>query len=157
MKTTQRKLFIVSLSVLLICVSVMMCSCFLFKHIEDTNGEDDYSLCSITEEQICSGATNVIVFGSVTRNTNTQTEYSVKKMSGVKVIYKVNADVNTTYVYEITTTLASGNLRVCFINNGRIIRDVQINQTEYIELNNLSGKTELCVAAESAAFSITIR
>ena len=156
MITTKRTLFVSVISALLICVTLGMCSCFLFKHIEDTNGADDYSLCTITEERICSGATSSVEFGAVSTSFGSETKYSVQKMSGVKVLSKTNADPANTYVCTITSSVTSGNLRVCFVNKGKIVYDVEINKTVHVELSNLSGTLELRVAGESAAFSITV-
>ena len=154
----KRRILSAYIAVLLIALTnvSVLCSCFLFKHIEDTNGEEDFSLCSITEEQIYSNSTSHVEIGAVSMRKGNVLNYSVKKFSGVKTLTKFTAGASNNYAFTISVAAAAGNLRVCFINNGAIIYDVKIGAVELVKISDVSGTCELRVAGESAAFSITI-
>ena len=50
-------------------------------HIEDINGEDDYSLATLSEENLIKGTNSYSSFGSFTSTINNKFTQKVKKMS----------------------------------------------------------------------------
>ena len=60
---------------------------FGMRYFEDKNGPDDFTLETITEEDILNGYSVVSVKQSLVRKNN-EYKYSVKKLSGVEEIFK---------------------------------------------------------------------
>ena len=142
--------------VLAMCLSLVACG----EEYEDTNGEDNYSLQTITDENIVNrdigasglGYSETEVAGIVS------TEYESKNFNGVEEIYLTNfigkSDVE---VYIGHMNVENGNFRLVVINNDEIIYDIPLDsfgETYYFE--DLKGTFAIHVAGESAAFSFHI-
>lgn len=155
MKNTKKITSVTALLLVLICALITTCACF-FKHIEDTNGEEDISLCSITEERLCQSGTSYVVMAYVSSHINNTYNFSAEKMSGVRELISFNASSNNSYAFNITSSVTRGNLRLYFLNKGKIAEDVEIGGTDRVVISGISGKCELRAAAESAAFSVEV-
>ena len=120
--------------------------------IEDINGSNDYSLNTLTDEDFFIN-TNVVKIGSVTTRFNNTVKISVKKMSGVDRIEKINLSLGS---LTITTNLnvTSGNIKLVLIMNDTIIKEFKIN-AEDSYTGTISGNYELKIAAESAKFNLS--
>lgn len=123
------------------------------EHIEDTNGPDDYSLTTITDENIINldvSAINVKTQNSLISDTIT---YSSNKFSGV---YEVFLDNVITNYFEITvnhTQVNSGNFRMVLLVNDEIVHDFNLNKlTQTYSMENVAGTVSLRIAGESADF-----
>ncbi len=152
----KRKFLLTAVSLLIVSITVLLCSCFLFKHIEDTNGEEDYSLCTITDERICSKSTSIVEFNARYSDLIDQVKYSAKKFSGVKNLYSFTANANKAYAFMVTTERTAGNLRICVVNNGSIVQDVEIGYNEQIVITGIQGTCYIRAAGESAECLIII-
>ncbi len=141
-----KKLFLV---LLFISVLLTLTSC---GQIEDINGSNDYSLNTLTDEDFFIN-TNVVKIGSVTTRFNNTVKISVKKMSGVDRIEKINLSLGS---LTITTNLnvTSGNIKLVLIMNDTIIKEFKIN-AEDSYTGTISGNYELKIAAESAKFNLS--
>ena len=124
------------------------------KHIEDTNGPDDYSLAVITDENIINqdmGALNVGFHRSLL---NDGVTCKSEKFSGVYRVFLTNFIFDSDFQMDLTNFYVhSGNFRMCLVNDGRIIADVEPGEvfTEVL-LHDLNGAFELVIAGESADF-----
>ena len=124
------------------------------QHIEDTNGADNYSLQTLTENDIL--ADSITALGVETRDDllSDVVTYSSDKFSGV---YLLHSD---TYYGTVTITVnhtevTSGNFRLVAVVNGEIVHDFALNElTQSYTVENMSGKLELIMAGESAAFEL---
>ncbi len=123
------------------------------KHIEDTNGADNYNLQTITDSNIIKkdiGALNVNEEWNSISNT---TEYSSKKFTGVYEVYGTNIKGNR---FDITVNHArvdSGNFRMVLIHNDEIVHEFALNElSQSYTLENPSGYVALMIAGESADF-----
>ena len=127
---------------------------------EDTNGEDDYSLQTITEENIVNldlGASGFAhekteAFGV------TSEEYKSKNFNGVERLYLTNfiakSDVN---IYVGHFNLKKGNIRLVCVLDGKIIKDIPVDTfAEIIRFEDIKGTFEIMIAGESANFSLNI-
>ena len=141
---------------------------FLFmpkmEHIEDVNGPEDFSLATLTEEDIladsltCKGGPNKSVGRLYLPNgwtVSSGVELSSKQYSGVTDILWANYILPSDFHLMIEHfSVTEGNLRLMVINEGEIIADVEPGDSINLLLNDLTGYTTLRIAGESAAYTI---
>ena len=144
----MKKLFFVF--VLLIVISLSSCS---IKHIEDTNGEEDYSLCHFQKEDIFTYK-SVIKVGSSTKGYNDKLSVSCKKLSGNYLIKEIDND-NNHYGFTIDYKLYSGNAYFVLIKGDRIVQEIIPNKITTIHTDG-NGKLELRILGESCEFEMDI-
>ena len=125
------------------------------KHIEDTNGADNYSLQTITDSNIINrdvGAMGLNIHKSAVSGVTT---YSSEKFTGVEEIYGNNIWGNR---FEITVNHArvdSGNFRIVLLEDEHIVHEFRLNElTQTYVLENPSGYISLRIAGESADFQL---
>ena len=127
--------------------------------IADTNGPDDYSLATITEENVinqdlgCSSYT--MSPGSEDENYLVETtKFKGKEFSGVAQIYMTNF-IGKSDVYVDVSNLAvdSGNFALYAVLDGEIVHEFKIGELmETFELKDINGTFELVMAGETADF-----
>lgn len=142
--------------VLGMCFSLVACG----EEYEDTNGEDNFKLQTITNDNIINrdiGASGLGYTESEVAGI-TSTEYNAKNFNGVEEIYLTNfigkSDVQ---VYIGHMNVKSGNFRLVAINDDKIIYEFPLDafgDTYYFE--DLKGSFAIHVAGESAAFDFHI-
>lgn len=125
------------------------------KDYKDTNGEDNYSLCKITDEDIIEGidssTLNIVTFDEA----KNEYWYLGKFFNGSTTLGTANdltAD-NTIVIQQFSVT--KGNTRLLILADDKIVHDFTPNESnqEY-SLNNLQGDISLIVAGESANFEV---
>lgn len=140
----------------IIFLMIIFTSCFIScsscKHIDDTNGDDDYSLCQISDENIINGM-NSISAGSIKTSKNNSHTLRINKFSGVNSIYK-EIIKNSTVTINAKVTLDSGNLRVVVVGNKEILFDFVINGSSTYTLPSNVGSYQIKIAGETAKFKI---
>ncbi len=132
--------------VLLLC----LCSC---SQIEDTNGEDNYQLQTISDERIISGKGSTVKVGSVSTTINNKGTYKVKKFSGVETIFSIDGS-NNRITLTIISEIKSGNFKIVLVNEKQIVKVFDLNCTQSVTIENATGRFDLKIAGESANFSI---
>ena len=121
-------------------------------HIEDTNGQDDFSLETISEDDIISNSSSASTV-SFTKTVGNKTEVSIKKFSGVKSIYKkYSADGEYTFDFDVKCN--SGNLAVFLVYDDEIVKIIPVNETSSFSYS-FEGTFEVKIAGESANLEIT--
>lgn len=142
----MNKTKILVLTLLLLCL-LSLTSC---RHIEDTNGPDDYSLNQITDEKIITGTT-YSMFGSFETRLNNEYSLKVKKFSGVYLLEEIS-----TYNYfriNLNLTINSGNAKVVIIKNNEIVYEFKVGEDDTYN-TAAPGDYLLKIAGESANFSV---
>ena len=128
------------------------------EHIEDTNGPDNYSLTTITDQNIIKrdmGATGLSRSKSLlTGDTHT---FSSDKFTGVEEImynnYILNSsDYFTIYNYEIK----EGNMKMVVVLDDEIIAELEPGMVVEYDFKDVNGTLSLRIAGESAAFRFDI-
>lgn len=150
----MKKIFTLIFAVALIVVAVIWFMDSDLEHIPDTNGPDDFSLQTITDENIINrdmGALNVgKKKGLLTGDTVT---YASKKFTGVYEVFGENIITNR---YEITVNHArvdAGNFKMVLLVNDEIVHEFTLNElTQTFVLENVKGTVSLRIAGESADF-----
>lgn len=128
---------------------------------EDTNGPDDYSLQTITNENIVNldiGASG-LGYSKTEIGGISSEEYSSRNFNGVERIYLTNYLLpSDTFVYIGHLNVKSGNFRLVVVNNDEIIYDFPLDTFgEEFFFENLKGSFAIHVVGESAAFEFYIR
>lgn len=136
----------------LMTLTTVLCGC---GQIEDKNGTDDHSLCTVTEEELVSNFTKFKSVGSVQSHIGDKFTLSVKKLSGVSSYYDFSVKESESKTLEFETVLNSGNIRIYIFGDGEIVADIPIGE-KYTYVCNKVGNYEVRVAGESANFSMTI-
>ncbi len=133
-----------------ILASITACS---LKHIEDTNGADNFELQQITDENICRmdiGALNVTESNDIIGDTVT---YKSKKFTGVYEVYYTNIITNR---FEITVNHArvdKGNFKMVLLVDNEIVHTFALNElTQTFVMEDVRGTVSLRIAGESAKF-----
>ena len=140
----------------MIVVSLASCG----EKYEDTNGTEDYTLQTITDDDIINLRTGSSGLGY--RETNLgalkSSEYYSKNFNGVEQIYLTDfimkSDVE---IYIGHLNVESGNFRLCVVNDDEIIFDVPLDSFgETYRFEDLKGTFAVHVAGESAKFEFYI-
>ncbi|MBQ8564038.1 MAG: hypothetical protein IJ443_09160 [Firmicutes bacterium] len=142
------------LLVCLLCTAMTGCS----TTYEDTNGPDDYTLQTITDENIINldiGASG-LVHKETTLFGFTSEEYYSDNFNGVEPLHLTNfilpSDIQ---IYVSYVTVNSGNFRMVVVNEDKIIHEfVPGTFNETIRFENLKGSFAIHVAGESADFEM---
>lgn len=118
-------------------------------HIEDTNGPDDFSIETITEEQIINGYIVTAEHQSHIRQNNTY-KYSVGKLTGVFEVFKGTFNEEDIAI-TLSTSVEEGNARIVLVYKGHIMKDFLLNADNQIfTMSNCNGEVRILVVGESA-------
>ncbi|HHU55466.1 MAG TPA: hypothetical protein GXZ48_02085 [Acholeplasmataceae bacterium] len=137
--------------VLLIILLISLGGCF--KHIDDTNGDDDYTIETFSDADITKSSSSYVMYGSTTTSMNSKTEFKVQKFSGIRTLETVKAS-NETIIFNFDSQCISGNLRIVIVQGEEIIKDVNINGQSTVTIENANGTYILKVVGESAKFKL---
>ncbi len=123
------------------------------KHIEDTNGADNYNLQQITDYNIINMDIGALNLKESTDSITNTTTYSSDKFTGVAEIYMNNIKGNR---FDITINHAqvdSGNFKIVLVHNDEIVHEFKLNELmQSYTLENPNGNVALRIAGESAGF-----
>ena len=151
---------------LLILVFAVVVGVWLFMDtpdpIQDTNGPDDFSLTTITDENIIRqdmGARNPVAvrnlsfdFGGITISNGVH--FSSESFTGVYEImygnFLLNSDVTIT-LYDFT--VESGNFKMCVVYDDEIVAVLEPGELVEYRLEDVNGTVALRIAGESASYN----
>ena len=138
------------LAVLLAAITLAFTGC---GQIEDTNGENNFALQTITDENIVEGM-NVVTFSSARTSSGNKESLSVGKLSGVLDLYNGNASGETVR-FAVNCDVTAGNARLVVVYDGKIVHEFDLHkQGQSFVLENAKGDFALKLAGESAAFEV---
>ena len=135
-------------------------------HIDDTNGPDDITLSTLTEEDIfaktlsCTGGPNMAT-GRITLPGGWEISKGVKlyadKFSGVADILWADYILPSDFSLDLDHfSVEGGNFRMMVINEGKIIAEIEPGDDISLLIENITGPTYVRIAGESAAFTIAM-
>lgn len=146
----MKKLFSMLLALLMV-LTLFACG----SEYEDTNGDDNFELETITDDDIIHLRTGSsgMSYKEVSVGSVSSREYSSKNFNGVDEVFQTNyigdSDVTVSIGYLRVT---AGNFRMVVINNDEIIFDVPLDSTaETYIFEDMNGSFSIHVAGESAA------
>ena len=127
---------------------------------EDTNGDDNFDLQTITDEDIIHLQTGSsgLSYSETSVSIISSSEYYSKIFNGVEQLYLANyfadSDVVVTVGYLNVT---AGNFRMVVINNDEIIFDIPLDSAaEAYTFEDVNGSFAIHIAGESAAFELNL-
>ena len=142
------------LCLLLVLLSIMLSSC---SQIEDTNGPDDYSIVTFTDEDILNGRINTITMGvfesSSFINGELKGTYKVSKLSGLVEIEKITSNKSSVN-FDIDFSCESGNAMLVIVSNGMIVKKIEANEKVNFDIVNSNDTYKLLLVGESAKVSL---
>ena len=128
-------------------------------HIEDTNGAEDVSLQTITDEDIINMSTGSIGGPEISRSvlTGDTVEFSAEKFTGVYEILYDNYILPSDFVLDLTAyEIYGGNFKMVVVHNDEIVAVLEPDLfVEYL-LEDVTGTVSLRIAGESASFSFSM-
>lgn len=147
---------------ILIAVAVVVICGYSFlnsdlKHIEDTNGPDDYTLTTITDENIIKQDMGALNVSKSIGLLNDGVTFKSDKFTGVYRVFQTNFFFDSDFLMDVAGFwVNNGNFRMCIVNDGKIIANVEPGMFATCELSDLNGSFELVIAGESADFEFTL-
>ncbi len=128
------------------------------EHIEDTNGPDDYSLTTITDENIIK--MDIGALGNKRSEgflSGDLVEFSSKKFTGVVEIMHNNYIGKSDVYFELLNyNITEGNFKIVVVHDDKIVAELEPDLFVDFHLENISGTVSLRIAGESAAYSFGI-
>ena len=83
--------------------------------------------------------------------------FKSNKFSGVSEVFQTNFLFNSDFFMDIAGFwVKGGNFRMCIVNEGKIIADVEPGMFATCELHDLNGSFSLIIAGESAEFEFSL-
>lgn len=145
--------------ILTVCLVLTLSGCGT--QYEDTNGIDDFSLQTITEQNIINmdiGASGLSYTKESLGDVLHSSEYSSRNFNGVEQIYLTNfllpSDIS---VYIGHMNVKQGNFTLVVLNNDEIIHEFALDTFgETFRFEDITGSFSIRVAGESAAFEFYI-
>ena len=140
-------------AVALIVVAVIWFTGSDLEHIADTNGPDDFTLQTITDDNIRNRDMGALNVGQSTSLVSDTVSYSSKKFTGVYEVFTENIITNR---YEITVNHArvdAGNFKMVLCVDDEIVHEFTLNTlSQTFVLEHVNGTVSLRIAGESADF-----
>ena len=130
------------------------------KEYKDTNGEENYSLCKITDEDIIKGIDHSGLTGiSSEENEKNGKYYYVGKYFNGSTALNTLESLTTNNTIEIQKfSVTKGNARLLVLADNKIIHDFTPNESgQSFSLENLEGEIFLVVAGESSNFEVIFK
>lgn len=128
------------------------------KHIEDTNGADNYSLTTITDENIINQDMGALGFETAKNKFAGDTiEFHSNKFTGVCEILYDNLIGSSDFTLNISNfAVNSGNFKMAVVHNDEIVKVIEPGTMINYTLEDVSGTVSLVIAGESADFSFSM-
>ena len=128
-------------------------------HIEDTNGAEDLSLQTITEENIIQLDFGAVGGPNISRNSlwGDVVEFSAKKYTGVTEIFYDNFIGTSDFEVDLSSfEVTGGNFQMVVVCNGEIVATLEPGGMVDYCLEDVTGYVSLRIAGESASYSFSM-
>ena len=148
-----KKLLLIVAAVILAVVVVVWLIVGGTKHIDDTNGADNYTLQTITDKDIID--MDMGSAGSFKRSkvVGSSMEFSSEKFTGVDEILFDNFVGTSDFVINLTNyEIHGGNFKMVVVHNDKIVATLEPGMFVDYRLENVTGTVSLRIAGESASF-----
>lgn len=156
MNEKTKKILTLVMAVGLVCVCAVWFFLDGIEHIEDTNGSHDFSLTTITDQDIIDATMGCMGFGRSTHALFDMVTFSSGKFTGVKEIMWTEVVYSTgVLLHIIDFEVTAGNFKMAVVNDGEIIRVIQPGE-DLVDLGAITGRVSLVIAGESADFTFSL-
>lgn len=129
------------------------------KHIEDTNGPDDVSLQTITQDQIIHRSIGSVGGPAISTSTlaGDAVTISAKKFTGVYEILYDNYWLPSDFEVDlISFEVYGGNFQLVVVHEEEIVAVLEPGTFVHYRMDDIKGYVSLRLVGESAAFKITM-
>ena len=127
------------------------------EHIEDTNGTENYSLQTITDENIVKGDVGALNLRKHTGLLNDGITFSSDKFTGVAEIMLTNFVLPSDFDLEVTGFhVNSGNFKMVVVHDETIAAVIEPDLFASCYLEDVTGTVSLVIAGESADFTFSL-
>lgn len=147
---------------MIVAIAFVVVACILgfsnsVEHIEDTNGENDYSLQVITDKNIETLDFGSKGFSETTNNVTNERYFSSKKFTGVADVFEVTSLGSSCTVYVNYFDVRGGNIKLVVVKDGKIVHEFKPNEVaQQFTVENVKGSSvALRIAGESASFKLS--
>ena len=133
------------------------------KHIEDTNGSDDYTLTTITDENIINRDIGALTPYVIDRNSvfkqltgiSTGVRIYSDKFTGVAEILSAGYVLPSDFVLDLASfQIYEGNLKMAVVLDQEIVAEIEPGTLLEYRLDDVVGTVSLRIAGESASYEI---
>ena len=137
---------------LVLCTGLVACG-----QLEDTNGEQETGLATLTKEELVATFTGSSTIGTFHSKAGDTLSYKALKLSGVVVLDSIKVtDQTSKLTVSVQSQLERGNLCIYLRCDGKILGQFTPGQSDSLTLEQPTpGQYELCVAGESAKFELS--
>lgn len=128
------------------------------KEYKDTNGEENFSLCKITDEDIIEGmdstTLNIVTFDE----SKNEYWYLGKFFNGSTTLGTANSLTSSDTIEIQKFSVTKGNARLLILADDEIVYDFTPNESnQSFSLGNLTGNIRLIIAGESSNFEVVFK
>ena len=124
------------------------------KHIDDTNGADDYSLTTITDDDIIKCSMGALMPANVQKGISSNVKISSSKFTGVYEIISMNYILPSDFQLDLTSfTVDGGNFKMVVVHNNKIVATLEPGEDVSYRMEDIKGNVSLRIAGESASYS----
>ena len=140
-------------TVLVVLLLLSFPGCMMISY-EDTNGEDDFSLQTLTDQDII-GSSSCSKYMSSTTTMGNRTVCKVQTMSGVESLFQRRVE-NQRLDILVSCAVTKGNARLVLVVDDTIVHEFALNKdNQHLTLENVTGKVSLKLAGESTGYTVT--
>lgn len=128
-------------------------------HIEDTNGPENFSLQTITDQNIIDSSTGSIGGPTISRSilTGDTVEFSAEKFTGVYEVLYDNFFLPSDFEVNLTAyEIYGGNFKLVVVHNDSIVAVLEPDLFVDYRLEDVTGYVSLRIAGESASFRFSM-
>lgn len=154
-----KKLFGWIFAIVMVVVGVVVLTNSDLEHIEDTNGPDDYSLTTITDENIRNMDTGSLGGPMISRGLlmGNTVEFSAEKFTGVYEILHDNFVFPSDFLLSLSSfTVEGGNFKMVVVHEDEIVAVLEPGLLVDYVLEDIEGYVSLRIVGESAAFHFSM-
>ena len=128
-------------------------------HIEDTNGPDDFSVQTITDQQIIDRSVGSIGGPTISRSilTGDAVEFSAEKFTGVyEILYDNFIGKSDFDLSLLNYEIRGGNFKLVVVHEDKIVAELEPDVFVDYRLEDISGYISLRIVGESASFKFAM-
>ncbi len=151
----NKKIIVIGIVIFVVLVALLiavLCARASSKQIEDTNGINNFSLQTISDSDFCDMKVSSVADSVSHSNKGKRSGvsihgvadyddvyYSSKKCSGTNVLQSTKS-LTDTLVITVDSEIKSGNCRLVVVKNNEIYREVELNKTNIITIDNAKNE-----------------
>ena len=125
--------------------------------IEDTNGAEDYSLATITEQNIIDMDLGASGYSESTSSLSSRIKYKGNDFSGVAEIYNTNVLMGSLTIDVTSLEVSEGNLALVVLKDDVIVGEFAVDEeSQSITIDDAKGYIAIRIAGESADFQFNM-